>query len=523
MDEASEIRLPAGVIDIDNYSFIEENYDKASTNQDVKSSNVFQSNDSSSGTPNLKIFNFGNSKVRDVYNMFYNLPNLEEVYLNENIRKIHAMAFSYCPNLKKLYIPYSVLDMSPTYLNNTLSQGFGSNLINIIDGCPLLSEIHTNIGNGNIITQKLETVNLSTVNIIESLPTTPETFPGCRYTGPYNESGPLTVYGQNNVVIEGLIFNVDYSDSQWDFTRLGTIDEWMGYCIIGIFQSTNITIKNCVFNFGTRHRAAINVEGCSNVTIQDCQFNYMKHGVTIGSSNNNLKILYNNFYNILARLIDDDEWGFGAVNFYGNPIQVMFNNGSGNQVSYNMIINTAGEASNEDLISMYQTNGVPESPTIVSHNWARASGYSTSGGGFVLGDYGGSHQRIENNILVNPGFYGISVVGGQHNKLINNKVYGRHNYYSGTGMTIVNYHPNVSNTEGLEVYGNDIYFINGKNYPDVWREDYWNHNTGDVNSSGITNAYINANNNVGENSTVTEDMLLEHFFRVNTIPYDFGY
>jgi len=61
----------------------------------------------------------------------------------------------------------------------------------------------------------------------------------------------------------------------------------------------------------------------------------------------------------------------------------------------------------------------------VRGNWIRGGGPSTSGGGINIGDYGGSYQITENNILVNPGQYGIGISGGNNMIMRNNKVYGK--------------------------------------------------------------------------------------------------
>lgn len=85
---------------------------------------------------------------------------------------------------------------------------------------------------------------------------------------------------------------------------------------------------------------------------------------------------------------------------------------------------------------MYASNGTANSPIMIAGNWIRGGGPSQTSGGIMLGDSGGSYQVAENNILVNPGQYGISISGGHDLILRNNKAYSKKLPHSNVGMVI---------------------------------------------------------------------------------------
>src|SRR4029078_11830812 len=94
--------------------------------------------------------------------------------------------------------------------------------------------------------------------------------------------------------------------------------------------------------------------------------------------------------------------------------------GNGNSVSCNVGRNEPGRSNPEDGISLYQSYGEAGSPIVVRDKLLVGGGPSRSGAGIMLGDYGGSYQIAERNILVDPGQYGIAVSSGSHMSIIDN-------------------------------------------------------------------------------------------------------
>jgi len=143
---------------------------------------------------------------------------------------------------------------------------------------------------------------------------------------------------------------------------------------------------------------------------------------------------------------------------------VQFNNvsGAGNSISSNKGENILGQSYPEDAISVYQSNGTASSPIVVNGNWIRGGGPSASGGGIMLGDNGGSYETASNNILVNPGEYGMAIAGGDHNSLLNNFIYGTSQSFTNVGLYVnsINGYAETNST----VSGNSVLFYNSSNY-----------------------------------------------------------
>ena len=221
----------------------------------------------------------------------------------------------------------------------------------------------------------------------------PEPLPGTNYlTLPKSEA--KFVYKDDNVVIENLQF------------------ENVNGISIYIKQSKNVTIRNCFFNRASAE--AINIEHSSNIRIENCLFNKADAGVYAMESQS-IKVINNQFINARQRP------GEGRGQF------VQFNGitGEGNIIENNQGENFAGESDPEDLISLFKSYGTAASPILIRNNTFRGGGPSSSGGGIMTGDYGGGYIIVENNVLVDPGQYGIASAGGSDISILNNKIYGK--------------------------------------------------------------------------------------------------
>ncbi|MCJ8211020.1 PA14 domain-containing protein [Mucilaginibacter sp. RS28] len=227
------------------------------------------------------------------------------------------------------------------------------------------------------------------------------------------------------------------------------------------------------------NQPAISLIDCYNIRITNCKlYNSSDVGVYLHNCRN-ITVDYNFFTNVSTGVYVDQAVQGGIVvnnnqflNMKG-PFPrgqfVQFNNvnGSGNSISYNKGENVFGASNPEDGISLYQSNGTPSSPITVNGNWIRGGGPSASGGGIMLGDLGGSNQVAMNNILVNPGQYGMAIAGGSNNQLINNVIFGKQQYFTNVGIYVnsIGGHK-VSNSK---VKGNKVKFYNSNNYLNpVW-------------------------------------------------------
>jgi parallel beta-helix repeat protein len=217
---------------------------------------------------------------------------------------------------------------------------------------------------------------------------------------------------------------------------------------IYLFDCNNVRIENCVL--GPSRSEGIKLINCTNVTIVNCYFIDNSSGV-VAEGGSGIKVLNNQFLNAQGPFPR------------GQCVQFLQVTGAGNEISYNVSEQVEGNSRTEDLINLYKSHGTAASPILVKGNKLRGGTLSQSSGGILSGDVGGSYQRIEDNILVDPGQYGIAIATGQHNQLINNKVYGygTPRQYANTPYYAYNYYLSSGYTcSDLTVTGNESNYMN---------------------------------------------------------------
>lgn len=198
-------------------------------------------------------------------------------------------------------------------------------------------------------------------------------------------SGPIEIRGQADVVIEG----------QW-------ISNPNGECIT-IQESQRITIKNSIIGPCLGRAVAV----------------YLAEGVTlIGST---VTESTQGFYALEASGVNVEKNTFERIG--RNFVQFDKVSGGSSRIIDNWGANDAASDSAVDLVSLFQSNGTPESPIVVAGNWLQSGGLHRNGSGIMAGDGGGSYQVIEANMLINPGQVGIGVAGGTDVVVRSNQVF----------------------------------------------------------------------------------------------------
>ncbi|MDB5134917.1 MAG: hypothetical protein JWP37_1520 [Mucilaginibacter sp.] len=237
--------------------------------------------------------------------------------------------------------------------------------------------------------------------------TAPVIIPAVPTTNPvtYTVSSPISLSGAHDMVINAL-----------------QIDNPSGICI-HLTNCYNITIKNC--KLGPSLRTGVELNNCTNITVDSCYISNVSTGVYALNSHQ-VKITNNQVKNVLGP--------------YPKGQMVQFDNvsGSGNTVLNNRCENIAGASNPEDVISMYESNGIAGDPIMIAGNWIRGGGPSKTGGGIMLGDNGGSYIIAKNNIIVDPGNYGMGIAGGNNIQILNNEIYGSKTSVSNVGIYIWN-------------------------------------------------------------------------------------
>ncbi len=283
----------------------------------------------------------------------------------------------------------------------------------------------------------------------------------------YKHSNPISLTGASNITISGDSINCLNANTPG----------------ISLVNCNNIHItKSKIYN---SKGDGIYLLGCTNVTVDTCYITNIATGVNAVKCTGVI-VNYNQMKNVIGP--------------YPSGQFVMLNqvNGAGDMVTNNKLEDISGQSDPEDAINIYESNGTAASPIIISGNWIRGGGPSTSGGGILLGDVGGSYQIAENNVLVNPGMYGMGVVAGTNMQILNNQIYSSKTTVSGVGIDVSNQYTSTTGCSMITVDGNQVNWTNSAGMLDNnWDPGQcgtitgWNDNTWGANiSSSILPATI---------------------------------
>lgn len=225
---------------------------------------------------------------------------------------------------------------------------------------------------------------------------------GSSYAGKYTHSAHIEHVNKSNFVINGL-----------------EIKNTSNHCI-ALSNCHNVTIRNCKFGPSPAY-LGIYLYNCTNISISNCLMENLQSAV-LAVSSSGIMFEYNEVKNVQGPFPR------------GQMVQFAYVSGGGNSISFNVSENIQGESNPEDIINIYMSSGTVDSPILISNNWIRGGGPSISGGGIMLGDKGGSYILVENNILVDPGQYGIGIASGHHITVSKNKVYGKKQKFTNVGI-----------------------------------------------------------------------------------------
>ena len=241
----------------------------------------------------------------------------------------------------------------------------------------------------------------------------------------YEASDPIVLNGINDSTIRNL-----------------EIHNTSGHCIT-LVNCSNITIQDC--KLGPSKGNGVYLYNCKNIIVTNSTMDSVASGV-VADVGSGIKVTYNSVKNVLGPMPRGQMVQFGNVN------------GSGNCINYNSGENILGQSHPEDEISLYKSNGTAQDPIQVIGNWIRGGGPSGSGGGIMTGDMGGSYILVQDNILVNPGQYGITIASGHHITIKNNKIYSKQLPFSNVGLSAYKQYPidTYSNT----ISNNEVNFTN---------------------------------------------------------------
>jgi hypothetical protein len=208
---------------------------------------------------------------------------------------------------------------------------------------------------------------------------------------------------------------------------------------IELFDSHNVTLRSIAIS-GTA-QSGIYIFESSSISVEESSISGGVSGVYAVSSSG---------VRVSCNTIENPR---GPVP-RGQLVQFDKVTGKGNEISCNVGRNAPGQGEPEDAISLYQSQGTPQSPILVSNNLVVGGGPSESGGGIMLGDNGGSNQVAEGNDLVDPGQYGVAVASGERMTIRNNRVYARAQAFTNVGISVWNQYPHAC--RDIAVEGNAV-------------------------------------------------------------------
>jgi nitrous oxidase accessory protein NosD len=273
---------------------------------------------------------------------------------------------------------------------------------------------------------------------------------------------PIVINGQSNVTISGVRIsnpNGHCITIQGGSQNITIQNSELGPCKgagVSVSAATDVTIANTYIHDTTDN--GVTVYNVNRITITDNRVERIMSGVYALQSNG-VNIQFNNFLNVKGPFPRGQFVQFDKVS------------GVGNRVKCNVGQNVLGQSYPEDAINMYQSNGTSADPIQIIGNKIQGGGPSASGGGIMMGDDGGSYITVTDNILVDPGQYGMSVASGHDMMVSGNTVYARQQSFTNVGMSVWNQY--APSCYGVTVQNNSI----------KW-----------TNSSGVSNGGWNAGN-----------------------------
>lgn len=265
----------------------------------------------------------------------------------------------------------------------------------------------------------------------------------------------------------------------------GAID-WTG--------KNNITISNLTITGGSV--PCIKLTNCNGIYITACNLSGSTSvGIELDNCTN-VTIEKNNISNVAAGVVASN--CAGGINVFTNQMEnmqgqsnsgafVQFVNVSGtnNNISYNKLQNVMGQSNPQRAIDIVSSNGSSSSPITIDQNQIRGGGPNSSGGGIMLGNGGGSYQIARNNILADPGQFGMAISGGYGISLTNNTIYAKQQSFTNVGIYVWSQSSTISNStvSGNQVnFTNSSYYVNGswlasgEATPSGWSTNNWNAN-----------------------------------------------
>ena len=300
--------------------------------------------------------------------------------------------------------------------------------------------------------------------------------------GALTPSQPLVINGRQQVLIKGVSItnpNGPCIDVRGNSQNVTIENSTLGPCKgvgVNVSSSKAIVIRNVHIHDTTDN--AVTLYSVDGADITDNRIENVQTGVYALESNK-VNVSFNNFLNVRGPMPRGQFVQFDKVK------------GPGNRIKCNVGQNITGQSYPEDAISLYQTYGDAADPVQVIGNKIKGGGPSTSGGGIMLGDSGGSHQVAKDNILVDPGQYGIAISSGTNLTITGNSVYARQQPFTNVGIYVWNQYSSPCSSATVQT--NSVNWTNNDGDPNPG----WN-----AGNCGTVSGWANNNMNAAISDTV---------------------
>ncbi|HEX3384728.1 MAG TPA: hypothetical protein VHS53_06055, partial [Mucilaginibacter sp.] len=273
--------------------------------------------------------------------------------------------------------------------------------------------------------------------------------------------------------------------------------------VINYTGKSNISIANLVINGGSV--PCITLTNCSNVYINACTLQNSTDAAIVLNNCVNVVIQSNKIGNVAAGIVAKNCPSGGikvftnlmknmqGQKYNGAFVQYVSVGGANNSISGNKMQNFSGSSNPLYAIDIQSSIGTSSSPITITDNQIEGGGPSTSGGGILLGHNGGAYQVANSNTLVNPGEFGMAIIGGNTISITNNSIFAAKETWTNVGIFIQG--QGGYNVSATTVSGNKVNWTNssgaqanewlasGEATPSGWSTNSWG-------ASGISAALL---------------------------------
>jgi len=337
-------------------------------------------------------------------------------------------------------------------------------------------------------------------------------------------SSPVSISGQSNITYEFLVI------------------DGASISAFALSNCFNINIENCfITNITGLGNSGVENYRCGGITVRNCKMTEIEYKGVVhypGENGENPpygvhsdNLIESNWFervgtcvtyqncdgglnnitrgNYAKNLLNAGGFSFGTVGNFQNTI---YSSDIEMRITQN-VMNCDGTDQTlfvEDWINNYRSRGAFTNNGIwIDHNKIKGGAYgATSGGGIMTSDIGidlstalTRNVLVEDNVLVDPGQYGIAITAGNSHTVRNNKVFASVNSdfiglpeHQNVGIYVWRLGQLPGRLFDCEVSGNRVFWMQSDSndgQPPYDDESEWFPNTGRYNSGGTTDSSPN--------------------------------